>query len=830
MLCPMRHPALTITLDVNATCADYGSDKEQPMRSQSVSILEGNNFVVSDLRGDIDASPTDPQGLFSWDTRYLSRWLLRIDGKPLDPLSTDDLQYFSTQFFLVPATGSIYTNATMAVARKRSVGDGFHEDITISNYGPDAITLQVRLDAEADFADLFEVKDALPKKGEPYQRVEDGHLVLGYRREHFVRETWVSATAPEAQLDTGGISFAVEIGPHAEWTTCLEVVTARILGNQTTTHSKYGHGDQNGKLALDVSFQDLLASVPRLSSNWDDLERTYRRSVVDLAALRFFPRVLPGKAIVAAGLPWFMTIFGRDSLIVGLQSLPFAPGLAEAALRILAARQGTRVDPFRDEEPGKILHEQRYGELTAFEERPHSPYYGAADATPLFLILLDEYERWTDDRDLVRELEHTARRALDWIDQYGDRDGDGYVEYERRQETGLDNQCWKDSWDSIAFADGELAKLPRATCEIQGYVYDAKVRCARLAREVWDDPELADKLEREAAELKRRFNTDYWLADRQHFALALDGDKRPVDSLTSNIGHLLWSGIVDQDKAELVVQQLFSDRLFSGWGIRTMAVGEGRFNPIGYHVGTVWPHDTAFIALGLRRYGYRAEATRLALGILEAATYFDGRLPEAFAGHARAAVDFPVEYPTACSPQAWATGAPLMLLRVILGLEPAGRTLRSDPELPERITSLELRGMPWRGRHVDIAAGTGAEADGRGPEASAEVATPAPATNARQLFTTLDRRVDAAELAGLRSSCRFDIDGAGSWRVLIRDGSVQVTESKDPADTVIKLPEVLLLQLADGNQNLTTAMLSGRVEVEGDLAVGERMARALFHA
>ena len=315
------------------------------MRSQSVSILEGNNFVVSDVRGDIDASPTDTEGLFSWDTRYLSRWQLRMDGKFLDPLSTDDLQYFSSRFFLVPATGSVYTNATMAVARKRSVGDGFHEDITVSNYGPEPITLEVRLDAASDFADLFEVKDALPKTGEPYQRVEDGHIVLGYRREQFVRETWISATAPEAQLDTGGLTFPIQVPSHAEWTTCVEVVTARTMGAETITHSKYGHGDQTGKLALDVSFQDLMATAPTLASNWDDLERTYRRSVVDLAALRFFPRVLPGKAIVAAGLPWFMTIFGRDSLIVGLQALPFAPGFAEAALRILAARQGTRVDP-----------------------------------------------------------------------------------------------------------------------------------------------------------------------------------------------------------------------------------------------------------------------------------------------------------------------------------------------------------------------------------------------------------------------------------------------------------------------------------------------------
>jgi glycogen debranching enzyme len=798
------------------------------MSGQSVSILEGNNFVVSDRRGDIDASPTDPEGLFSWDTRYLSRWQLLIDDTPLDPLTVDELHYFSTQFFLVPSTGSIYTNATMAVTRKRSVGDGFHEDITVANYAAAPISVRARLSADADFADLFEVKDALPKKGETYRRVENDRLTLGYKREEFARETWISATAPEAQLDEEGLSFAIQVPGHGEWTTCIEVVTARVLGTERFTHTKYGHGDENGKLTLDVGFEDLMAAMPTLTSNWDDLERTYRRSVIDLAALRFFPRVLPGKAIVAAGLPWFMTIFGRDSLIVSLQALPFAPGLAESALRILADRQGNRIDEFRDEEPGKILHEQRFGELTAFEERPHSPYYGAADSTPLFLVLLDEYERWTGDRDLVLGLEQVARRALGWIDEYGDRDHDGFVEYERRNtETGLENQCWKDSGNSIQFADGTIAPLPRATCEIQGYVYDAKLRCARLAREVWDDEPLADRLEREAADLKRRFNKDFWLADRQFFALALDGQKRPVDSLTSNIGHLLWSGIVDDDKRDAVVQQLMGDRLFSGWGIRTMAVGDVGFNPIGYHVGTVWPHDTAFIALGLRRNGYMAEATQVALGILKAATYFGGRLPEAFAGYARADVGLPVEYPTACSPQAWATGAPLMLLQVLLGLEPGRHGLTSDPALPERITRLELRGIGWRGRRVDVMAGSDVA---HTPPTEVSPTPIGPARSARELFDTLDQRLDLAQLDGLRATYRFDVTGVGQWRVVVLDGAIRVSQSDDAADTIVSLSEDLLLQLVCGEQNATTAMLSGRLQTSGNFAAAERMARALFHS
>jgi glycogen debranching enzyme len=332
--------------------------------------------------------------------------------------------------------------------------------------------------------------------------------------------------------------------------------------------------------------------------------------------------------------------------------------------------------------------------MTAFEERPHSPYYGSADGTMLFLILLDEYERFTGDVDRVRRLEPNARAALAWIDEYGDSDGDGYVEYERRNtETGLENQCWKDSWNSILFADGTLARLPRATCELQGYVYDARRRCGRLAREIWDDNTLGEKLEHQADELKRSFNDDFWLEDRGYYALALDGDKQRVDALTSNIGHLLWSGIVDDDRAEEVVKQLLGPRLFSGWGVRTMAEGDGGYNPIGYHQGTVWPHDNSLIAAGLRRYGYHDEAATIAFAILEAAQYFLGRLPETFAGYERSLTDYPVEYPTACSPQAWATGAPLFLLRILLGLEARSGAIEQHAVLPERIRELALHDL-----------------------------------------------------------------------------------------------------------------------------------------
>src|SRR5256714_1004194 len=601
------------------------------MSDRTISVLEGNNFVVSDLRGDIDASPTEPLGLFAWDTRFLSRWLLTVDGQRPNVLATDDLDYFYVQFFLVPGTGTIYVDSDLSIIRKRAVGNGFHEEVTILNHKDKPVDLKVRMEAAADFADLFEVKDALKKKGEFYQRIESDRLVLGYRREQFIRETSITSDA-RADIDEHGLSFAVHIEPHGEWMASLEVVTVLVGFGENHEEATGGHGGPQARSEMKRSLEKLGEVLPRLSCDWPSLQVTYRRSLVDLAALRFFPLTLPGQALPAAGLPWFMTLFGRDSMTVSYQALPFASEFALATLTALAQRQGTRIDDFRDEEPGKIMHEMRFGEMTAFEERPHSPYYGTADATPFFLILLDEVERWTGNVTLVRQLEMEARAALTWIDTYGDRNGDGYVEYSRRnKETGLENQCWKDSWNSILFADGTLSRLPRATCEIQGYVYDAKMRCARLAREFWHDPELANRLEKEAAELKRRFNRDFWLEDRECFALAIDGDGRKVDSLTSNIGHLLWSGIVDEDKAETIVRHLMGPQLYSGWGVRTMAEGEGGYNPIGYHLGTVWPHDNAFIAMGLRRYGYREEAARVAMGMLEAATYFKGRLPDALA-------------------------------------------------------------------------------------------------------------------------------------------------------------------------------------------------------
>jgi glycogen debranching enzyme len=670
------------------------------MNDDLVKILDGNTFVVSDSRGDIEASLTDPTGLFSFDNRFLSTWILTVDGERLNPLSVDDLQYFETRFFLVPGTGTVYVDAKLSVIRRRAVGDGFHEELTILNHDAKPVDLKVRLEAASDFADLFEVKDALEKKGRYYTRVEKGRLLLGYERETFGRQTAISASAP-AKIDKQGLTFSIHIEPQGEWTTDLDVVTAVGAGG-TYVRPKYERGERRAQPNMGRSLERWLTEAPRLESDSDPLKVTYRRSLVDLAALRFAPPVSGGRSLPAAGLPWFMTMFGRDSIFTSLQALPFTPELAATTLRALGSWQGSRIDDFRDEDPGRILHEMRYGELTAFEERPHSPYYGCADATALYVILLDEYERWTGDRKLVRELQSEARAALRWIDEYADLLGTGYVWYQRRnEETGLENQCWKDSWDSISYRDGRLPGFPRATCELQGYAYDAKMRGARLARLVWKDPALAEALEQQAADLKRRFNRDFWVKDGEYFALALDTEGNQVDSLTSNNGHLLWSGIVDKSKAKAVVRQLMGPRLFSGWGVRTLAEGEGRYNPIGYHVGTVWPFDNSFIAWGLRRYGFKEEAAQIASGILDAAEFFQGRLPEAFGGYERGVTKYPVQYPTACSPQAWSTGTPLLLLRTMLGLEPQGEYLIVDPALPDSIGLLGLLDIPGRWGRVD---------------------------------------------------------------------------------------------------------------------------------
>ncbi|MFE9190044.1 glycogen debranching N-terminal domain-containing protein [Micromonospora sp. NPDC007208] len=662
----------------------------------TAACIDGNTFMVSDASGDVESSPSTPVGLFAADTRFLSRWRLTVNGECMTALSVDDSQYFEVTFFVVPGAAVDYVEADVSAIRRRRIGPDLTESLTIFNYGERDMTLDVRLEVAADFADIFEIKfDIGDKTGAYYTHVGADELRLGYRRGTYRREVVVSASEP-AEFDPGGLRFAVRLRPGQQWSTRLQaaMLALRPDGVDLREALRALRPDES---TLPTSVQAWVAAAPTLDTDSVALQQVYKRSLVDLAALRFAPLSLSGASVPAAGLPWFMTLFGRDSLLTCLQTLPITPSLTPPTLRILASLQGARTDDVLEEDPGRILHELRYGESAAFEEQPHSPYYGTVDASPLFVVLLDEYERWSGDTALVTELEQEARAALDWIDRYADLTSTGYVWYQRRNRaTGLDNQCWKDSWDSISYADGRLPGFPRATCETQGYAYDAKIRGARLARTVWGDPAYAERLESEAAALYERFNRDFWLEDRGFYALALDHDGTPVDSLSSNIGHLLWSGIVPPERAPRVVEHLMGPALFSGWGVRTFAEGQRRYNPLGYHNGTVWPFDNSFIAWGLRRYGFSNEAARIAEGILSAATYFEGRLPEAFGGFDRNTTRFPIRYPTAGSPQAWSSGASMLLIRTMLGINPHDDHLAVDPALPATFGRIALLDIPGR--------------------------------------------------------------------------------------------------------------------------------------
>jgi glycogen debranching enzyme len=646
------------------------------MSERSLSVLDGSNFVVGDRLGDVRADEGREHGFFCEDTRFISHWVLRVGTTPLELLSLDQKDHFDAQFVLTPSVGPD-DQASCSIVRRRLIDVGWIEEVTLINHRHETATFQVALEIDADFADLFEVKDGAVAKRAVSFEASDVAYELAYRRGDYRRSVSVLSSRP-ATISRRGFAFAVTLSPGAQWTTVFRVDPDGLLAGGGTGAGEAPDPVRKRSREKATELAAWLATAPVLDSEDPNLGRTYRASLSDLGALRMHPDLSGGATLPAAGLPWFMTLFGRDSLITSLQALPYQPGLAATTLQVLAARQALDRDDFHEREPGKILHELRFGELTVRGERPHSPYFGTADATPLFLVLLDEYHRWSGDDELVRKLEPNARAALSWIEDSGDRDGDGYVEYEcRNRETGLVNQCWRDSWDAIQFADGALARGPIATCEIQGYVYDAQRRSARLAREVWGDEALADRLEVRAAALRASFHRDFWMAERGAFALALDGEKRQVDAVTSNIGHLLWSGVLDDAAAAAVARQLLSEELFSGWGVRTLGAAEAGYNPLGYHTGTVWPHDNSLIAAGLARYGHREAATTIATAILSAAPYFEHRLPEVFAGFPKSLTSVPVAFPTASRPQAWAAGAPLLLLTTVLGLDPSSTGVES---------------------------------------------------------------------------------------------------------------------------------------------------------
>ena len=680
-----------------------------------LTILEGSTFCICDDRGDIAA---ETSGFFAHDTRFLSRLVLKVGGSTPLLLSSGRVEHFQAAFYLRNGTTNGLPRDGVSIARERFIGTGMQERISLRNESPEPLELTVALEAEADFADIISVKHhdfslGDPEHAEPlpppapstYDEARRLVSIVDARDDLGTRLVF----SKPGTFDGNAMSYTLTLDPHERWDLSVDVLP--WLKDDVETVEQL---DDERETVGDVVAAWTLR-VPRIRGGWESLRRAFDRSIADLAALRM--RTGDNRRpLFAAGMPWFMTVFGRDTAITSLQTLLLGPEIAVGALDALTELQAHEEDPTIDAEPGKIVHEVREGRCAEFW---FPRYYGSIDSTPLYLVLLAETWRWTDDASFVQRMREPAMLALEWIDRYGDRDDDGFVEYSRQVDAGLANQSWKDSGDSQRFQDGSFAEAPIAAAEVQGYVYAAKRGLAEVAGEVWRDKALAERLEQEADELRRRFDEAFWVEERGGFyALALDGQKRPVDSRTSNMGHLLWTGIVPPERVGAVVDQLLSEDLWSGWGIRTMASDAAAFNPISYHNGTVWPHDTSLAAWGLARHGYTAEVRRIARALIEAAAHFDWSLPEVFAGYAREETPFPIAYPTAARPQAWAAGTPILLVRVLLGIEPDRERQRLvstvADELPSWLDGLRIEGVRAYGRtwtvsvergHVTIAEG-----------------------------------------------------------------------------------------------------------------------------
>jgi len=664
----------------------------------ALTILEGSTFCICDERGDIAG---DTHGLFADDTRFLSRLCLTVNGAAPLMLSSGKVEYFSAAFFLRNPLAGDLPQDSLSIIRHRFVGDGMQDHVIVENNAIEPVAFELALELGTDFADILSVKEhdfalgdparaePLPKPVVPRYGEEHNQFVLEEANGEGAARTQV-ILSQRGEIEERKVVYRLELAPRESWELRLDIL-ASIDGDTVTPRTaERRFGEELTRVRESLAAWQL--RVPQVRADWNQLDRSFFQSVSDLASLRMRGTGRTGR-MPAAGMPWFMTVFGRDTLITCLQTLLFGPELARTALEVLAELQARDDNPDVDAEPGKIVHELRSGKAA---QKWFRTYYGTVDATPLYLVLLSEVWRWTDDAAFVRQLKEPAMAALRWIDEYGDRDGDGFVEYERRTPRGLENQSWKDSGDSQRFHDGSLAATPIAPVEVQGYVYDAKLRTAELAREVWRDRHLAERLEREAEELKRTFNERFWTDARGgYYVLALDGEKRQVDSLCSNIGHLLWSGIVPRERVDAVVDQLMGQELWSGWGVRTMSSGDAGYNPLAYHNGTVWPHDNSLIAHGLGLHARWPEAQRIVRRMLSAGSYFGYQLPEVFAGLPREETPFPIAYPTAARPQAWAAGTPVLLLQVLLGLQPDRRRGQLITRAPEELPS-------WAGRSLRL--------------------------------------------------------------------------------------------------------------------------------
>ncbi|MBS0166708.1 MAG: amylo-alpha-1,6-glucosidase [Nitrospira sp.] len=662
-----------------------------------MTINHGHSFLVSELDGSITGA--SDQGFYSRDTRYLNRSQLYIDGKRWVLLNSGAIAYYASRTYLVNPKvetehGTIPAG-TLGLVLGRSIGEALHEDIDIRNYSTTRVRFNLELLIRADFADIFEVRaKELTRRGhiETKWVDDDQQVITRYTHGDFRRALTVllEHCDSKALYGNGRINFSVDLSPGETWHACCKYdIQEGEIVRRAPSECAHAHEDSGTAERL-AQWKQVTTQIT--TSN-EEFYRLYRQSVEDMAALRLaVDEEHPEDLLAAAGVPWFVSVFGRDSLIVSLQNMTVYPDFARGTLRRLAELQASDMDADRDAEPGKMPHELRVGELAHFKRIPHTPYYGTADATILYIIAWHEAWKWLGDDALLSRYVPIVKRCLRWIDQYGDRDGDGFQEYQTRSAKGYENMGWKDAGDAVVYADGSLVRGPKALCELQGYAFDAKRRAAEAA-EYLGDPAWAATLRQEAMDLQQRFEERFWCEDLGFYAYALDGEKKPVKTIASNAGHLLWSGIVRPDRAERVVRRLREPDMWSGWGIRTLSERNPAYNPFSYQNGSVWPHDNGIIAMGFKRYGFAEEAAMIARDISEAGRYFLlNRLPELYAGAEREPGTFPVQYLGANVPQAWAAGSVFHFLRAILGLdaEATKKMLYINPLLPPWLPDLTV--------------------------------------------------------------------------------------------------------------------------------------------
>ncbi|MDH6147312.1 MULTISPECIES: amylo-alpha-1,6-glucosidase [Paraburkholderia] len=666
-----------------------------------LAIHQGHTVLLTEPDGQINR--LSHKGLYFYDTRVISNWTMFANGEPWDLLNGGTITSFDARIFLVNreliTEAGLIAPHTVGLVLSREIGGGVHEDVDLINYGQSRVRFNLEIALRSDFADIFEVKSGrfvrrghiATKWSEHKQR-----LTTTYRNEDFLRKLTVTArrSGTPAAYANGRLTFDIELAPGAHWHSCLTYDLSDGHKSYPAPDWCAGHdGDcsENRRRLLDWQ-----GAVLKLESSNDALLRLFRQATDDLAALRLpVHGASRSRLVPAAGLPWFVALFGRDSLITSLQTLLVYSDFACGTLDVLGVWQATECDEYRDAEPGKIMHELRLGELARLKLVPHTPYYGTADATPLYLITLHAAWCCTGDHALLNRHLATAKRCLEWIDRYGDRDGDGFQEYATRSSAGLENQSWKDSGDAVVYPDGTLVTGPKALCELQGYVYDAWLRMAQIY-DALGDADSATALRKQAAALFTRFNEAFWDEATGFYAFALDGEKKKVLSVASNPGHCLWSGIVPPERAGRVVARLMQPDMWSGWGIRTLSATHPAYNPYSYQSGSVWPHDNGLIAQGFKRYGYAGETGQIMHDVCGAGRFFAlDQLPELFGGLNRNSTNFPVQYPGANVPQAWAAGSVFSLLQALLGLQPDAphRMLYVDPVLPPWLDDITLRDL-----------------------------------------------------------------------------------------------------------------------------------------